>query len=110
MKGEETLEDQLVAITLRLNQISIILYNTVLDLVSRSDNWREAIAEMRGEICRTVAEIACDDLFAGDREVTHAQVHQQVQLLFDELQEVIDAWALRVMEPETTNSGRPIIH
>lgn len=98
----------LCALMGRLEQISVILHTSMMDVVSTSLNWRETIAEMRGDICQRVTDIACESV-PDDLEV-RAMVYHVVDVLFDEARDLIDEWAMRAMHPEPPDSGLRNMH
>lgn len=105
--GSEAL---LIAVADQIGEIGILLNEAISEIVSTSNNWHETIAAMRGEICQKAADLACKVGVGTEREFVHAEVHRQVQILFDEILTVIDNWALRVMSPESAKSGARKLH
>ena len=99
-----------IAVAAQLGEIAILLNEAISEVVSNSTNWHETIAAMRGEICQKVADLACKVVVGPEREFVQAEVHRQVQILFDEVLTVIDNWALRVMSPEPSKSGARNLH
>lgn len=103
-------EALLIAVADQIGEISILLNEAISEVVSTSINWHETIAATRGEICQKTADLACKVDVGPEREFVHAEVHRQVQILFDEILTVIDNWALRVMSPESSKSGARNLH
>ncbi|MEZ2223346.1 hypothetical protein [Rhizobium sp. RCC_161_2] len=103
-------EALLIAVSDQIAEIGILLNEAISEIVTTSINWHETIAAMRGEICQKTADLACKIDVGPERDFVHAEVHRQVQTLFDEILTVIDNWALRVMSPESSKSGARNLH
>ena len=99
-----------IAVADQIGKIGILLNDAIREVVSTSTNWHETIAAMRGDICQKAADLACKVGVGSERDFVHAEVHRQVQILFDEILAVIDTWALRVKSPEPTKCGDRNLH